>query len=56
MEAEIQKELDRFEDYWKDKANAAAIKKAIDKINRDAGLEIEGDPAPGNVKPDGSAK
>lgn len=56
MEVEIQQELDRFDAFWKDKANAAAIKEAIDKINRDAGLEVEGDPAPGNAKPDGSAK
>jgi hypothetical protein len=56
MERDIKQELDRFDAYWKDKANAGAIKEAIDKINRDAGLEVEGDLAPGNAKPDGSAK
>jgi hypothetical protein len=56
MEGEIKQEMDRFEVFWKDKANASAIKEAIDKINRDAGLEVKGDSATGNAQPDGGTK
>ena len=39
MEQEIQRELDRFEAFWKDAAKAPAIEAASAKINREAGLE-----------------
>ncbi len=56
MEAEIQQELDRFDAFWRENANTAAIKEAIDKINRDAGLAVEGDAASAEAKSDGGTK
>ena len=51
-EAEIARKLDEFRAFLKNPKNAKSIKAAIDRINREAGLPVAGEPDDGIQAPE----